>query len=98
MASFAEVAPPQWQDWLDTALTGPAVLTTQRVADEIARTPLGTSVAIEIPQWTDATGEHITLLHEVERRVDESIRADLSDCTGPSWAGSWVRPSSCWSP
>ena len=77
VATFAELAPTQWQDWLDIALTGSAVLTTQRVADEIARTPAGGSVALDIPQWMEATRGHIALLHQVERQVDDAIRAEV---------------------
>jgi signal transduction histidine kinase len=78
MALFADLAPPQWQGWLDTALTGESVLTTQRVADEIARTPLGSPLVIDVPQWIDTTGEHITRLHQVERQVDGSIWTEVS--------------------
>ena len=76
-ALFAELAPTQWQDWLDQALTGSGVLTTQRLADQVARTPLGASISIDSSEWVTATREHIELLHGVERQVDEAVRSDV---------------------
>jgi signal transduction histidine kinase len=82
MASFAELAPPQWQDWLDHALTGSGVLTAQRLEDLVARAPAGTLLRVETPQWMAATREQISRLHQVEQQVDEAVRAEVEQVYG----------------
>jgi signal transduction histidine kinase len=88
MTSFDELAPAQWQDWLDHALTGPNVQAAQGFEDQVARAPVGTSVPLDTTRWVTATREQIALLHQVERQVDESIRADVDQVYGDKLA--WV--------
>jgi hypothetical protein len=82
MASFAELAPLQWRDWLDHALTGSSVLTAQRLEDLVARAPVGTVLRVDAPQWMSATREQLSLLHQVEQQVDESVRTEVARVYG----------------
>ena len=88
MAFFDELAPAQWQDWLDHALTGPDVQVAQGLEDQVARAPVGTSLQLDTTRWITATREQIALLHQVERQVDESIRAEVEQVYGGKLA--WV--------
>jgi signal transduction histidine kinase len=88
MTFFDELAPPQWQDWLDHALTGPAVQAAQGLEDQVARAPVGTSLQLDTTRWITATREQIALLHQVERQVDESIRVEVEQVYGGKLA--WV--------
>jgi signal transduction histidine kinase len=78
LESFAELAPAPWLDWLDHALTGPDVLTAQRLEDLVARTPVGSPISVDIEQWSAATRDRVALLHEVERRIDEAVSAEIA--------------------
>jgi hypothetical protein len=74
----AACAVQQWQDWLDHALTGPDVLTAQRLEDRAARAPAGAALGIDrttVDGGDDAHGSRS--LHDVERRVDASVRAEV---------------------
>ncbi len=88
MAFFDELAPAQWQDWLDHALTGPDVQVAQGLEDQVARAPIGTSLQLDTTRWIAATRERIAQLHQVERQVDESIRAEVEQVYGDKLA--WV--------
>jgi hypothetical protein len=73
-ATFGELAAADWQDWLDHALTGPDVLTAQRLEDQVTRSSdLST---LDPGAWTTSTSRQIALLHQVEGRVDASVFAD----------------------
>jgi signal transduction histidine kinase len=88
MAFFDELAPAQWQDWLDHALTGPDVQIAQGLEDQVARAPVGESLQLDTTRWITATRAQIALLHQVERQVDESIRAEVDQVYGGKLA--WV--------
>ncbi len=88
MAFFDELAPAQWQDWLDHALTGPDVQVAQGLEDQVARAPVGTSLQLDTTRWITATRAQNGLLHQVERQVDESIRAEVEQVYGGKLA--WV--------
>src|SRR6266545_2009549 len=74
VSGFANLASPQWQAWLDRALTGPDVLTAQRLEDLVARTPAGAALELDLGQWVAATMARADLLHGVEQRIDEALR------------------------
>ena len=89
MAFFDELAPAQWQDWLDHALTGPDVQAAQGLAGSgRAGSRRGTPCSWTPTRWITATREQIALLHQVERQVDESIRAEVEQVYGGKLA--WV--------
>ncbi len=75
VSAFASLASPQWQAWLDRALTGPDVLTAQRLEDLVARTSAGAALELDLGQWVAATTARADLLHGVEQRVDAALRA-----------------------
>jgi signal transduction histidine kinase len=78
--TFGELAGAQWQDWLDHALTGPDVLSAQRLEDLVTRTSNASTV--DIQAWTASTGGQIALLHQVERRIDAAVHADVDAAYG----------------
>ncbi len=88
MTFFDELAPTEWQDWLDHALTGPDVQAAQGLEDQVARALVGTSLSLDTTRWIAATREQIARLHQVERQVDESIRAEVDQVYGDKLA--WV--------
>jgi len=75
VSTFAGLASPQWQAWLDHALTGPDVLTVQRLEDLVARTPAGAALELDLGQWVAATTARSDLLHDVEERIDAALSA-----------------------
>jgi signal transduction histidine kinase len=77
MSSFAELAPVEWVGWLDHTVAGRDVLIAARLEDTVARTPVGAVPSVDRTQWTAATTAQISLLHQVERRVDGAVGVEI---------------------
>jgi signal transduction histidine kinase len=88
MASFTELSPLEWRDWLDHALTGPEVLAAQALEDRAARALVGSPPQVDPTTWITSTREQLQRLHLVERQVDDAIRVAVGDVYGGKLA--WV--------
>src|SRR5439155_20999884 len=54
VTSFGSLAPLRWQSWLGHELTGPDIVTAQRLEDQVGRVPLGQRVQVGAQQWQAA--------------------------------------------
>ena len=77
MASFAELAPAAVAGLARHRADRPGRPDRAAGGGRARPYAAGRVGAARHPQWTEATGAHIALLHEVERRVDEAVRAEV---------------------
>ncbi|GAA2932001.1 nitrate- and nitrite sensing domain-containing protein [Kitasatospora cinereorecta] len=74
-----DLGPGEWRTWLERTLSGAKALEARRLEDEIGRTGSGKDITVTPQEWQKASDDRQTLLRSVERRIDESVFAMVSD-------------------
>ncbi|MDH6132019.1 signal transduction histidine kinase [Kitasatospora sp. MAA4] len=74
---FGRNADPQWQAWLDHALTGDGVIDAGRLEDAVERSRPGDRLPAT-GVWTGAMDQRVDRLQEVGQRIDQSIDGDVT--------------------
>ncbi|MEV0003447.1 ATP-binding protein [Micromonospora sp. NPDC050980] len=83
-------SPQQWRVWLDQALTGPQILTAQRLDDEVARASVGSRSRVDEGAWTRAATDRRERLHALRSRIDAEIAADVQRRREGQWTSTLV--------
>ncbi|WKU07269.1 nitrate- and nitrite sensing domain-containing protein [Micromonospora sp. HUAS LYJ1] len=86
LLTVADGSSGRWRSWLDQALTGPGVLTAQRLDDVVSRARVGSRLRVDAADWVRATGERRDRLHGVQTRVDADIVAEVGRRRAAQWA------------
>ncbi|MFE8977628.1 nitrate- and nitrite sensing domain-containing protein [Streptomyces cyaneofuscatus] len=73
------LGPREWRTWMERTLSGPKALQARQLEDEIGRTTTGETLRVSPAKWQKATNNRLFLLRSVERRIDASIVASVSD-------------------
>ncbi|MGW0790136.1 sensor histidine kinase [Streptomyces sp. NPDC002911] len=74
-----DLGPGQWRTWLERTLSGTKALEARRLEDEIGRTGTGKDITVTPQEWQKASHDRQALLRSVEKRIDESVFALVSD-------------------
>lgn len=74
-----DLGPGQWRTWLERTLSGTKALEARRLEDEIGRTGTSKDITVTPKEWQKASDDRQTLLRSVEKRIDESVFAMVSD-------------------
>lgn len=74
-----DLGPGQWRTWLERTLSGAKALEARRLEDEIGRTGAGKDITVTPQEWQKASDDRQTMLRSVEKRIDESVYATVSD-------------------
>ncbi|TWJ20865.1 nitrate- and nitrite sensing domain-containing protein [Micromonospora endolithica] len=90
LQTVVDRSPGRWRAWLDQALTGPDILTAQRLDDEIARARAGTKLRLDAAGWTRAASERRERLRGVQSRIDADITADVARRRAEQWTTTLV--------
>jgi signal transduction histidine kinase len=77
MASFAALASPDWRTWYERASVGDAILTAQRLQDEVARAQLG-GVQVDADGWMTAMSGWAARLSDLQQRVDRAVSDEVA--------------------
>jgi signal transduction histidine kinase len=86
LVSFSGLA-PSWQGWIDQAQAGPDVLTTQRLEDRVARTPIGAPLHVDPVAWSLAMSARMSRLRVVAVKVDAAVLQAVTDQLGQQTRG-----------
>ncbi|MFJ4973331.1 nitrate- and nitrite sensing domain-containing protein [Streptomyces sp. NPDC088755] len=81
-ADLFRIGPGQWRTWMERTLSGPKALRARQLEDEIGRTATGENIRASPEEWQKATDGRLILLRSVEKRIDTSIVASVSDVRG----------------
>ncbi|MFZ4276790.1 nitrate- and nitrite sensing domain-containing protein [Streptomyces arboris] len=76
------LGPREWRTWMERTLSGPKALRARQAEDEIGRTATGEPLRMSSEKWRNASDDRLMLLRSVERRIDASIIATVSDLRG----------------
>ncbi|WP_446041776.1 sensor histidine kinase [Streptomyces sp. SID1121] len=74
-----DLGPGQWRTWLERTLSGAKAFEARRLEDEIGRTGTSKAIAVTPAEWQKASNDRLTLLRSVEKRIDGSVLATVSD-------------------
>ncbi|WP_406455855.1 nitrate- and nitrite sensing domain-containing protein [Streptomyces sp. NBC_00876] len=74
-----DLGPGEWRTWLERTLSGTKALEARRLEDEIGRTGTTKDIQVTPKAWLKASNDRQTLLRSVEKRVDASVYATVSD-------------------
>lgn len=81
-----DLGPQQWRTWLERTLSGPKALMARQLEDEVSRTAADEKLTVGPEEWQKATSDRMTLLRSVERRIDESVLATVTETrTSLAW-------------
>ena len=69
LLTFQRLARPEWRDWFQRTVTGPAVIAVQAMEGSLTRTP----VLLEVDAWVTATTAQMDLIRDVLTRVDGAV-------------------------
>ncbi|MFJ4963380.1 sensory histidine kinase CreC [Streptomyces sp. ADI96-02] len=74
-----DLGPGEWRTWLERTLSGAEALEARRLEDRIGRTGTTKDIDVTPKEWQDAAEDRLTLLRTVEKRVDASVLATVSE-------------------
>ncbi|MFJ4922792.1 nitrate- and nitrite sensing domain-containing protein [Streptomyces sp. NPDC088725] len=74
-----DLGPAEWRTWLERTLSGPKALEARRLEDKIGLTGTSQDIDVTPKQWQKASEDRLTLLSEVEKRIDESVYMTVDD-------------------
>jgi signal transduction histidine kinase len=75
--SFLGLARPDWRIWWEQAGSGEEVVALQRLQDQVSRAEPGARLRVDTNEWITATQGWAQRLHDVQRRVDGSVMAEI---------------------
>lgn len=74
-----DLGPAAWRTWLEQTVSGTKALEARRLEDELGRTGAGEPIEVTPAEWRKASDDRLTLLRSVEKRIDGSVLASVSE-------------------
>ncbi|MET7637809.1 nitrate- and nitrite sensing domain-containing protein [Streptomyces sp. NPDC005438] len=69
----------KWRTWMDESLSGTKELQAQGLEDDVERSSNDSKLPVSHGEWRKATSDRLSLLHSVQKRVDDDVLNTVDD-------------------